>query len=144
MVQDYQKAEDLTQEVFLKILKKKYSYNTKKKFSSWLYKIATNSSIDALRHSKFQVKMDEKEMQKISQDTFKNPEKDFEAKEKEALVKDSINSLSPEHKALIILQQYQGLKYEEIALALGKDFNWVKWHLKLIYDELGSKLKDKL
>ncbi|MEI6846230.1 MAG: sigma-70 family RNA polymerase sigma factor, partial [Candidatus Firestonebacteria bacterium] len=53
LVQNYQKAEDLTQESFLRILKKKKSYNKTKKFSAWLYRIAYNTCIDELRRRKF-------------------------------------------------------------------------------------------
>lgn len=144
MIQNYQKAEDLTHDVFLKILAKRNLYKYPKKFSSWIYKIATNVCIDEIRHSKFQVKIDEKKIQQISQETSSEPGEDIEIKEKENIVKAAINGLSNEHKTLIILQHYQNLQYEEIAEVLNKDFNWVKWHIKLAYDELEEKLKPYL
>ena len=53
LLQNQQKAEDATQEIFLRILKKKKTYNTAKKFSGWLYSIAANICIDELRRLKF-------------------------------------------------------------------------------------------
>jgi RNA polymerase sigma-70 factor (ECF subfamily) len=136
MVQNYQKAEDLTQEIFLKLFKKRNSYIPSKKFSSWLYKIATNICIDEIRRSKFQ---SVEEVKEVVDD--KEIIKEIEDKEKEQIIKNAIRSLSPEHRALIILKQYQGLKNHEIAEVMGKDINWVKWHLKCTYDELEEKLK---
>lgn len=142
MVRDYNKAEELTQEIFFKILKKRNAYNpSKSKASSWLYKIAANLCIDEIRHSKFQVKISEKEMLDTPQNSFKEPSKEAEIKEKESIIKNAVNKLSPEHKTIIILHKYQGMKYDEIAEIMGKDFNWVKWHLKLTYEELEQRLK---
>ncbi|MFH1823980.1 MAG: sigma-70 family RNA polymerase sigma factor [Candidatus Firestonebacteria bacterium] len=136
MMQNYQKAEDLTQETFLKLLKKKDLYIFPKKFSSWLYKIATNICLDEIRRSKFHSSEEIKEVVDSKEIT-----EEIETKEKEQIIKKVINSLSAEHKSIIVLKQYQGLKNQEIAEILGKDLNWVKWHLKCAYDELEERLK---
>jgi len=141
MVQDEQKAQDLAQEIFLRILKKRDSYNPGKKFSSWMYRIATNACIDEIRRSKFSAKMDEEQMKNVPADAAAGPVMQTEMNEKERLVKSAIKGLSPEHRTIIILHQYQGFTYEEIGEIMEKGVNWVKWHMKLAYDELAKKLK---
>ena len=52
MVGQYQEAEDITQEVFINVYEKLYQFDSNRKFSPWIYRIATNASISALRKKK--------------------------------------------------------------------------------------------
>ncbi|MFH1073797.1 MAG: RNA polymerase sigma factor [Candidatus Firestonebacteria bacterium] len=144
MVQDYQKAEDITQEIFLRILKKKKSYDKSKKFSSWLYRIAANACIDEIRRLKFTGKIKEEKLNNTTKGPEDAPFRDIEKKELENIVKDALNKLPAEQKTVVILHKYQDLTYEEIAEIFNKDFNWVKWQLKLAYDSLEELLKPYL
>lgn len=141
MLQDKQKAEDITQEVFLRIIKKKKSYNTSKKFSSWLYKIASNACLDEIRRFKFFGSNEDKRYENAGTKISDSPHKEVEQKELEKIIKDALNKLTTEQKTLIILHKYQDQKYEDIAEIMGKDFNWVKWQLKNAYDTLEKELK---
>ena len=144
MVQNYQKAEDITQEIFLRILKKKKSYDKSKKFSSWLYRIAANTCIDEIRRLKFTGNMQEEKFNNTSKGSEDAPFREVEKKELEKIVKDALNKLPKEQKTVVILHKYQNLKYEEIAEIFDKDFNWVKWQLKTAYDTLEEHLKPYL
>jgi len=141
MVQNYQKAEDLTQDIFLRILKKKKSYDVSKKFSGWLYRIASNTCIDELRRLKFTGPAPEFEQESAPGDAGGNVPSEIEKSELQALIKKALNKLPKEQKTLVILHKYQNLKYEEIADVFNKDFNWVKWQLKTAYDSLENELR---
>jgi RNA polymerase sigma-70 factor (ECF subfamily) len=52
MVKDHEEAKDLTQDVFITMYNKLYTYRGEKKFSSWLYQIARNKGVDYLRKNK--------------------------------------------------------------------------------------------
>ena len=141
MLSDKQKAEDVTQEVFLRIIKKKSTYDHSKKFSSWLYRIAANTCIDEMRRFKFFGSNEDKRYENAGVRSSASPHKETEQNEIETLVKAALDKLPKDQKALVILHKYQDQTYEQIAEIMGMDFNKVKWQLKTAYETLEKELK---
>ncbi len=118
-------AEDVTSEVFLALFSKKYVFQPKAKFSTWLFTIARNSCIDRIRKRKGFV---------ATWFPSKNSEGGFEAwdiedssdlsreslakKEMAKRVRDSIQKLPLEQKEAIVLREYHNQSYEQIAQIL--------------------------
>ena len=141
MLRNEEKARDVVQEVFLKIVQKRDSYKQTKKFSSWIYRIATNLCLDEIRKSKLRQNVTGEEAENVPAKAANEPASILEKEEKEKAVKAAIGKLDPDNRAVILLHQYSGLTYDEIAESLDKKPNWVKWRLKLAYDELAVSLK---
>lgn len=133
-------AEDLTQEVFIKIDKSLETYRGDSKLSTWIYKIANNIAIDRIRsasYRKIQKKTDsislldnEKENTSILID---NNEPSLEQKivrgEMNGCIQNYINQLNKNYKMVILLCDYQGLKNNEAAEVLGVSLATVKIRL---------------
>lgn len=113
MTMDRDLAEDLTQNVFLRILKYKNSYREGSKFQSWIYQVARNVFSDHYqvhknRYSQFV------DVEKVSERMADLNEQE-ELDEKEKLLHRSLAKLDKEQRELLILTRFQHMKYEEVA-----------------------------
>lgn len=123
MLPNCEDAKDVSQEVFLKAFRYLGKFDGKASFSTWLYRIAVNTSIDQLRKRKGQetISMD-KEMER-NEGTLKKEyvdhapgvEEQVIAKESMAEIKNAIEKLSSEHRVMITLRDLEGMSYAEIA-----------------------------
>lgn len=113
MTMDRDLAEDLTQNVFLRIIKYRTSYREGNKFQSWIYQVARNVFSDHYQahKSKFSEFVD---VNKIS-DHMADREESQEQDEKEKLLHRSMAKLTEEQRELLVLTRFQQLKYEEVA-----------------------------
>ena len=105
-------SQDLTQNLFYRMIKYKNSYKNEKSVKSWVYQIARNLHADYCREEK---KSDDLFVKTANwpvdmiDDSDRFPEEDYERLEI------AFSALSNEQKEIIILSRYQGLKYEEIS-----------------------------
>lgn len=106
-------AEDLTQNVFLRIIKYRNSYREGARFQSWIYQVARNVFSDhyQVHKNKFSDFVD---VEKVS-DSLYNPEESETMDEQEKLLQRSMAKLSDEQRELLILTRFQHMKYEEVA-----------------------------
>lgn len=117
-------ARDLTQNVFLKVLKYSHSWKEDKVFAYWLFRIARNILIDHYNESrKFFSTDDEKEVADLDQ---KDSVRATEAKESLEFVLEAMTQLSPADRELIELNRFQGFSYKEIAQTVASTENAVK------------------
>lgn len=115
MCGDVQLAEDMAQEAFLRAWKNLHSYKPKSPFRNWLYRIATNAALDVIRRDRETVAL---ESVQLSADEM-SPETALVQKEMGERVQQAILELPPASRAVLILREYEGLSYKEIAEALG-------------------------
>ncbi|HUE96603.1 MAG TPA: sigma-70 family RNA polymerase sigma factor [Longimicrobiaceae bacterium] len=151
MVRDRELAEDLAQETFVKVFNRLDSYNPKYKFSSWIFKIASNLSIDHLRKKELHtVSLDgsrhartdeEIESSRISVATSdENPEELLEAKELGNEIEEAIGQLRAEYRTAIMLRHVEGRPYEEIAEIMDVPLGTVKTYIHRARTELRELL----
>jgi RNA polymerase sigma-70 factor (ECF subfamily) len=112
MIKDPEASRDLTQNVFLKVLKYNHSWQKDKVFKYWLFRIARNICIDYYNCSKVFMG-DESEIDFCREHVDLGHEMDM--KESLNIVLDSMGTLSPADRELIELNRFQGLSYKEIA-----------------------------
>ena len=125
IVHNPQEAEDLVQETFMKAFNSLSSYSSKYKFSTWLYRIAANSSIDYLRKKKIAAFSLDEEVPtrhgtvslELADWTY-NPEIDLVAKQRRFSVEEAIDSLPKRYREVIVLRHKEEKSYEEIAVIL--------------------------
>lgn len=124
MTNDADVARDLTQNVFLKVLKYSHSWKDDKVFAYWLFRIARNILIDHYNESrKFFSTADEIEVAELDQ---KDSVKAMEAKESFEFLMEAMTQLSPADRELIELNRFQGFSYKEIAQTVSSNENAVK------------------
>lgn len=113
-------SEDLTQEVFLRLLRKGETWQRDARFSSWMYRIAHNAFVDHTRRSKWETPMPEK------LDIAAPATRQLERDEEHALLHRALMMLAPDRRELLVLSRFQGLKYEQIGELLDIETNTVK------------------
>ncbi|HEX7243189.1 MAG TPA: sigma-70 family RNA polymerase sigma factor [Longimicrobiaceae bacterium] len=151
MVRDREQAEDLAQETFVKVFNNIERYDPKYKFSSWIFKIATNLTIDVIRKkepvtvsldgSRNATSDDEIEATRITvASDDENPEELQEARELGAEIEVAIGRLRPEYRTALLLRHVEGNAYEEIAEIMGVPLGTVKTYIHRARGELRESL----
>jgi RNA polymerase sigma-70 factor (ECF subfamily) len=124
---DSQEAEDITQEVFLRVYRAAGTYTPKAKFSTWLYTITKNICFNELRKKKsVTVFSIEDEMLPELPSLDASPVAKLEEAEVRQRVLDAVKALPVNLKIAVLLLKYHGLSYEEVANILGCTVNAVK------------------
>ena len=145
-VKNYEDAEELTIEVFFKVYRALDTWKPQARFSTWLYKIAHNLSIDfhrakSRRHT---YSLDDEEFsvdEPTAVDLWSNPEWELEEKDRHRVIREAIDQLSPKQKAVFMLNRYQGLQIKEITEVLGMAEGTVKIHLHRAVRKLQTLLQ---
>ena len=134
-------AEDLTQEVFIRVYKSAFSYNPRAQFQTWIYTIAKNTALNELRRPQRGNVSLEDEL-KIQPLTGKESRPDYEILREEqiAVIQAAINSLPPQQRLAVILRRYEDFSYEEIAQTLNCSLPAVKSFLNRAKENLKDKL----
>ncbi len=152
MVRDRERAEDLAQETFVKVLNALDSYRPEYKFSSWIFKIANNAAIDQLRRKELDTlsldgapdatTSDRREGTSLQlADGAESPLQELEARELGSQIERAIARLRPEYRSCILLRHVEGYAYEEIAEMLGLPLGTVKTYIHRARVELRTMLE---
>ena len=150
MIKNREETEDLVQEAFIKAFKSLESYNEDYAFSTWLYKIAFNHCIDAIRKKKLKtlpldrpIQLKEGEVRHEIKDESSSPEGDFIFAERKKLIQESIASLPERYRVAIILRHQKEYSYEEISDMLNIPLGTVKARIFRAREMLKKKLQEK-
>ena len=124
-------AEEAAQEAFLAAWQGLKFFRFESSFSTWLYRLASNACIDHLRREQRHsaaaaVSLNDEETAFDAADTAPTPHEAAEGKELRALIEAGLQSLTPEHRQVLILRELQQLSYEEIAEATDTDIGTVR------------------
>lgn len=124
MTHDSDASRDLTQNVFLKIIRYSQSWKEEKVFAHWLFRIARNVMVDYFKgERKFYDLKDEPELRERDQD---DSVRAMETRESIDFLMDAMGQLSPGYRELIELNRFQGFSYKEIADTISSNENAVK------------------
>lgn len=141
-------ANDLVQETFMKAFSALATYRSEYRFSTWLYKIAANSSIDFLRKKRIQalsldrpLETQDGEVDMEIADYSFHPERDLERKERNFSIEEAIESLPKKYREVIVYRHKDDKSYEEIAEMLGVPVGTVKARIFRARELLKKKLR---
>jgi len=135
-----ERAEDLTQEVFIKVYHEQNHYRPTAQFRTWLYTIAKNLSFNELkRHHHKSVSLDQFQTLDVEDQTA-HPDKILADEEMANVVKKVISELPENQRMALILRRYDNFSYEEIAETMGLSSQAVKSLLNRAKDNLRLKL----
>lgn len=150
MISDREQVEDLVQESFVKAFDNLDTYNTSYAFSTWLYRIATNHTIDYLRKKKLQtlsinepVKTKEGNMKMQLRDHSASTDRKIIKKQRQKIVRNAIEALPEKYRRVIRLRHMEEKSYKEIAEELDMPLGTVKAHIFRARELLYKELKDK-
>jgi RNA polymerase sigma-70 factor (ECF subfamily) len=146
MVQNHAVAEELAQDVFVRVYRSRHSYEPSAKFTTWLFRITTNVALNHFRDERH-------DNQNISLDAPTATGKRFEAPDyqysveqrlvKEATAKEireAIASLPEKQRAAVLMHKYQDMDYNQIATVLGMSRSAVKALMFRSYERLRAAL----
>ena len=153
MVRDRETAEDLSQETFIKVLNNLDRYSPEFKFSSWLFKIANNLTIDHLRRRRVDTISIEGAPDAVTAESAKatsiavvsgdeSPLEELESRELGTAIERAIGKLRPEYRACIMLRHVEDKSYEEIAEIVKLPLGTVKTYIHRARHELRAALED--
>ena len=121
---DRERAEDLVQEVFIRVYRHIHRFDTSKKFSTWIYTIASNLAKNELRNRSrnplilFQTitsNREDGERPLQFEDYTSRPDDLFEKRHLRHLVEETVDQLPEHHRQVFVLREIEGKSYEEIA-----------------------------
>jgi len=149
MVQDPAAAEDLAQEVFIKAFRRLETYDPARKFSSWLFKIAHNTTIDHLRrHAPETIPLegsaDRDEEHRgglaavLADESLEDPSAAAERKDMARSLERAIARLRSDYREVVVLFYIEGASYQEICDATGLPLGTVKTNLHRARKELAE------
>ena len=134
-------AEDIVQEVFLKVWEKRESLQMDEAVHSYLYRSCYNTALNFLKQQKKNTDIDSLEMSVAGSDTA---EKDLSFLETEAEILKAIDALPPKTKLVFSLSRFEELSYKEIAERLDISVKSVEKHMGIALQRLRENLKDYL
>jgi RNA polymerase sigma-70 factor (ECF subfamily) len=147
MTGNEQDAEDVVQETFLRAYKQLDRYEARSSFSTWLFRIASNYSLDLIRsrkrhEDKRERGSDEERdiLQSIPMDT-PGPDRIVYGSEVRERVSAALNELSPQERAAFVLRHFEGQSIEEIGAALGTGTNATKHSIFRAVQKLRKNLE---
>ena len=129
VVQNQEEAEELAQDTFMKVFKNLASFKGDCSFSTWIYRIVVNTSLDMLRRKKKETPTEEM------------PETPTEDHYQDLDLKQMINRLDDKSRTVIILRYFEDLKLEDIADIVGENLNTVKARLYRTLKKLRLELE---
>jgi len=152
MVRSREQAEDLAQEVFIRVYRAREEYVPSAKFTTWLFRIATNLALNSIRDNrrqKLEISMDAP----LTADAEDGDEKPFEVADKrptveqelvaearKKMIRHAIEKLPEKQRAAVLLHKYQELDYAEIAKILSCSQSALKSLLFRAYETLRVEL----
>jgi RNA polymerase sigma-70 factor, ECF subfamily len=150
MVRDQGLAEDLAQEVFLRVYKSRERYQPDAKFTTWLYRIATNLALNAIRDRKDEVSSTPGDDPDggTEYERFVDPQPTVEQRlvqgDRERLIRQAVEALPENQRAAVLLHKYQEVDYRQIARILKVSESAVKSLLFRAYETLRIRLEPML
>jgi len=124
MIGDRERAEDLVQEAFIRVYRHLHRFDTTKKFSTWVYTIASNLAKNELRnrsrsplvlYQSLRPRGEEDQRPLQFEDARSRPDDMFAGRHLRELVDAAVATLAPHHREVFVMRELEGRSYEEIA-----------------------------
>jgi RNA polymerase sigma-70 factor, ECF subfamily len=139
MTGNHHDAEDLSQEVFMKVFTAIKDFRGEAKLSSWLYRIAMNTCIDKTRRKHLKlVDIDDRVYEQAT--PGKNPEQLLQDRATQDQIEQALQKLPPRQRSIFVMRHYNELMLKEIAEALGISEGTVKAQLFRAIQRLQKEL----
>lgn len=147
----HDEAREITQKTFIRAYKKLHTLEDVDKFSSWLYRIANNLCLDEVKRAGRRRSAPMKALgpDPIAESLASSPDRTIQHQQLEVLLQQALSRLPDEQRIVVIMKEYQGLKFREIAEILKEPENTVKSRmyygldaLRKIFDDWNLKTEE--
>jgi len=142
-------AEDVLQDTFVRAFERLDQFHGDSSFYTWIYRIAVNLALSGYRRRRVRASLKRSRMWSApvsSEPADRSPEADptisLERAEREKLIEDALDRLGPEHRAVVILKDFDGHRYEEISAILDIPVGTVRSRLHRARGELRELLRN--
>jgi RNA polymerase sigma-70 factor (ECF subfamily) len=144
-------AEDLAQEVFLRVYRSRESYEASAKFTTWLYRIATNLAVNHARDTRHERPENMVNLDEADSDTGQTPdladstptiEEDIVRQERLTAIRQKVQALPERQRMAVAMHKYQQMDYKQIAEVLKLSESATKSLLFRAYETLREQLKE--
>src|SRR5271165_3621184 len=151
MVHNQAIAEELAQEVFLRVYRSRETYRAEARFSTWLYRIATNLGVNHARDTKYErtaqnVYLDQPDAETGTTpdvaDSTPNVEQELVRDERMSAIRKHVMALPERQRSAVLMHKYQDMDYKEIGEVLKLSESATKSLLFRAYQTLRENLKD--
>ncbi|MHA6481036.1 RNA polymerase sigma factor SigW [Paenibacillus sp. strain BS8-2] len=151
MLSNRQEAEDVVQETFLRVYKNLDRFDESLKFSTWIYRIATNLCIDRLRKRKPTYSLDAESSEYEGLDGYsmipgdnRTPESELILSDTQRIIHQAMETLPPKYKSVMMLRYIQDLSLQEVGDILGMPVTTIKTRVHRGREFLRKKLEHRL
>ena len=151
LVGQHQEAEDLAQEVFLRVYRTRHRYSPKAKFSTWLFTIANNLALNAIRDRKRRTMLSLEPSDSGSfgdrpgvptpADRTAPPSQPLHHRELESVIRAALDDLNERQRIAVVLNKFEDMNYDEIAGVMGLSMKAVKSLLSRARTKLRERLQ---
>jgi RNA polymerase sigma-70 factor (ECF subfamily) len=145
-------AEDLAQEVFLRVFRSRKKYHPRAKFSTWLFAIANNLALNHLRNrqrrpivalnTRDSGPLGPRPMEQLVVGRDNQPDRDMHQRELAGVVREALETLNERQKVAVVLNKFEDMNYAEIAEVMGLTTKAVKSLLSRARENLRLALQD--
>jgi RNA polymerase sigma-70 factor (ECF subfamily) len=152
LVGTVEEAEDLAQEVFLRIYRSRKKYRARAKFSTWLFTIANNLALNILRSRKRKPTvplnlrdsgpLGPRPAEQLVRDKANQPMQRIQQEELAAIVRQALEGLNERQRMAVVLNKFEDMNYAEIAEVMGLTVKGVKSLLSRARANLRAVLQD--
>lgn len=147
-VKSQARAEELAQDVFLQIYRNRSTYRPTAKFTTWLYRIATNACLTEVRRAEHKVRVDPQPLfsdgksrpQAIVDQRDQSSEDALLSREAVGTIQNALEELPPQQRAALLLARVEGMSYEEVAESITCSVSAVKSLIHRATTTLRAKL----
>jgi len=151
MLNSRQEAEDVVQDTFLRVYKNLDRYDLSMKFSTWIYRIATNLCIDRLRRRRPTYSLDAESSEHEGLDGYSmlpsdniTPESELIITDTQRIIREAMEGLPPKYKSIMILRYIRDLSLQEISEIVDMPVTTIKTRVHRGRDLLRKKLDHRL
>ncbi len=144
MVLSHDDADDITQEVFIKVYSALMDFREESNLFTWLYRIATNYAINHIRKVKVKNTVSVELVSEVMVSEDKRTDEVLDEEKRRKILEDAIETLPPQQRAVFNMRYYDELPYEEISKILKKSVGGIKANYFHAVKKIGEYVKDKM
>jgi len=138
-------ARDLLQDAFLRAFEKLDRFQGESSFYTWIYRIAVNLALSGRRRRRPVLRLSREPGGVPIDPPYDSAESDpsapLQRAERDRMIQDALNALAPDHRAVVVMKEFDGLQYEEIGAMLEIPIGTVRSRLHRARCELRDRLK---
>jgi RNA polymerase sigma-70 factor (ECF subfamily) len=136
IVFDHAQAEDIAQSAFVKVAERVHQFDEERPFAPWFFRIVVNDAIKLAKKQKRNVSLEEKldgatlQLAEWLTDPMPRPEQLVEQNESSQIILKAVQSLSPDHRAVIVMRYFLEMSEADMSLKMNRPLTTIKWWLR--------------